>query len=78
MILGGCSTNAKTPPVGYIVLPSHLTAVCTVHDIAIDVVSDLIQSRSIYKAAFEKCAAQVDAIREHDKRVQQINKGDPN
>jgi len=37
-----------------------------VHDVPLETVGDLVVSRERYKAGFEKCAAKVDAIREHD------------
>jgi len=39
---------------------------CTVQDVPQETVASIIESRGIYIKAFNKCAAKVDAIREHD------------
>lgn len=39
---------------------------CTVEEIAIETVGDVVISRARYKEAYERCAAKVDAIRAHD------------
>ncbi|MBO9724298.1 MAG: hypothetical protein J7530_07985 [Novosphingobium sp.] len=39
---------------------------CTVTDVPLETTADIVTSRGIYKEGFEKCAAKVDAIREHD------------
>ena len=33
---------------------------------------DIVTNRIRYKTAFEKCAAQVDAIRAHDQKAREI------
>lgn len=42
---------------------------CTVQDIALVSTGDIVTSRGIYKEGFEKCAAKVDAIRDHDAKA---------
>jgi len=39
---------------------------CVVQDVALVATGDIVESRARYKDGFEKCAAKVDAIREHD------------
>ena len=68
LILGACSRVGEVhsaQPV-YVGIPAGLTEPCVVHDVPLETVGDLVVSRERYKAGFEKCAAKVDAIREHD------------
>jgi hypothetical protein len=39
---------------------------CVVKDVEMLTTGDIVTSRNLYKDGFEKCAAKVDAIREHD------------
>lgn len=39
---------------------------CTVQDVLQETVASIIESRGIYIKAFNKCAAKIDAIRDHD------------
>jgi hypothetical protein len=41
-------------------------SLCTVNNVDMVTTGDIATSRKSYKEGFEKCAAEVDAIREHD------------
>lgn len=77
MALSGCAAKSpqvvSAPPV-YQGLPDALLARCTVQAVNEVVTGDIIINRIRYKAAFEKCAAQVDAIRAHDQNAREILK----
>lgn len=47
-------------------IDAGLMARCTVKDVPLETTADIVTSRGIYKEGFEKCAAKVDAIPEHD------------
>ncbi|TCM36918.1 hypothetical protein [Novosphingobium sp. ST904] len=40
-----------------------------VKDVPLETTADVFTSRGIYKEGFEKCAAKIDAIREHDAKA---------
>jgi hypothetical protein len=42
---------------------------CTVKDVPLETTGDIFTSRGIYKEGVEKCAAKIDAIRDHDARA---------
>lgn len=68
LICVGCSTRseiASAPPLAYRGNPAGLMTRCTVQDVELVSTGDIVTSRGIYKEGFEKCAAKVDAIREH-------------
>jgi hypothetical protein len=52
-----------------------MTEPCVVHDVPLDTVGALVLSRNRYKAGFEKCAAKVEAIREHDEKARGVFDG---
>lgn len=67
-----CSTKseiASAPPPFYQGIPAGLMARCTVKDVNLVTTGDIVTSRNLYKDGFEKCAAKVDAIREHDAKA---------
>lgn len=43
-----------------------------VNDIQVETVRDVVESRAIYKEAFELCAARVDATIEHDAKARKV------
>ena len=55
-------------------VPAGLLARCTVNAVQEVLMGDIVTNRIRYKTAFEKCAAQVDAIRAHDQRAREILK----
>lgn len=69
-IFASCSNSkseiASAPPPVYQGIPAGLMERCTVQDVPQETVASIIESRGIYIKAFNKCAAKVDAIREHD------------
>lgn len=70
-MLQACST-IDNPPLQYVGLPSHLLVRCVVNDIQMETVRDVVESRAIYKEAFETCAARVDATIEYDRKARKI------
>lgn len=69
MGLSGCSNKPaviSAPPLVYQGVPAGLLARCTVAAVEEVVTGDIVTNRNRYKAAFDKCAAQVDAIRKWD------------
>ncbi|GEM_PF-3115981 len=46
---------------------------CTVDDIRLVTAADIIASRQIYVEAFQKCAARIVAIRQHDQEARAID-----
>lgn len=42
---------------------------CVVQDVELISTGDIVESRNRYKAGFDKCAAKVDAIRDHDAKA---------
>ena len=72
-IFAACSNGAEirsAPPV-YVGIPAGLMDRCTVQDVPLETVGDLVLSRERYIERFETCAARVDAIREHDRQARQ-------
>lgn len=75
MICAGCSKNVDIESAGgpvYEGVPAGMLEPCTVEDIRLVTVADIIASREIYVTAFRTCAARVDAIREHDAEAREI------
>ncbi|WP_420873460.1 Rz1-like lysis system protein LysC [Novosphingobium resinovorum] len=66
------SEIASAPPLAYEGIPAGLMERCTVQDVPQETVASIIESRGIYIKAFNKCAAKVDAIREHDARARAV------
>ena len=60
---------ASAPPPAYEGIPAGLMERCTVQDVPQETVASIIESRGIYIKAFNKCAAKVDAIRDHDSKA---------
>lgn len=54
------------PAPAYQGIPAGLMTRCVVKDVEMLTTGDIVTSRNLYKDGFEKCAAKVDAIREHD------------
>lgn len=73
LICAGCSTRSEvvaSPPARvYRGIPAGLMTRCTVQDVELVATGDIVTSRGIYKAGFEKCAAKIDAIRAHDAKA---------
>ncbi len=75
--LSACSTASKPAPAPvapliYTGVPAALLARCVVQDVEIKTTGDIVVSRNRWKAGFEKCAAQVDAIRKHDAEARRV------
>lgn len=77
LICAACSNRSEivSAPRIYAGVPQGLLARCVVKDVTIETTGDLLISRNLYKAGFDKCAAQVDAIREHDRKARSIVSG---
>ncbi|WP_146037162.1 Rz1-like lysis system protein LysC [Novosphingobium guangzhouense] len=73
MICAACSSSkgevVSAAPPSYQGIPAGLMEPCTVQDVRQETVASVIESRSIYIKAFKRCAAKVDAIRDHDARM---------
>lgn len=51
---------------------------CTVTDVpTLATTGDIVESRGRYKAAYERCAEKVEAIRAHDKRAREAISNKP-
>jgi hypothetical protein len=70
MTCAACSNSkseiASAPLPVYQGIPAGLMERCTVQDVQQETVASIIESRGIYIKAFNKCAAKIDAIRDHD------------
>lgn len=60
--------SAPAPP-AYRGVDAGLLEQCVVRDVELDSTGDIVTSLGIYKAGFEKCAAKIDAIRDHDAKA---------
>ena len=74
MICAACSSRSErvqSAPLApaYQGVPAGLMARCVVHDVPLVATGDIVESRARYKDGFEKCAAKVDAIRDHDAKA---------
>lgn len=58
--------SAPPPPSAYQGIPAGLLERCVVKDVALTSTGDIVTSRGVYKEGFGKCAAKIDAIRDHD------------
>jgi hypothetical protein len=65
-------SDVRSAPPVYVGIPAGMTEPCVVHDVPLDTVGALVVSRNRYKAGFEKCAAKVEAIREHDTKARTL------
>ena len=73
LICAGCSKRSDgafaPPPPAYVGIPAGLMARRTVKDVPLTTTADILTRRGIYMEGFEKCAAEVDAIRDHDAKA---------
>ena len=74
MLLAACSNRSEivsAPPV-YLGVPQGLLARCAVNDVPLVTTGDIVESRNRYKKGFDKCAAQVDKIRDYDAKARGV------
>lgn len=76
LICVACSPTSeiKAPSSNYVGVPAALTAKVVVRDIEMKSIADIVESRGLWKAGFEKCDLQLDAIRKHDREMREAAK----